>query len=429
MSVSFLSSYRLLTDQFSDPAKLAKAQAGMVAQWLGSNAKVLFNELRTEEPIFASPGTVIVTRHADVNEVLLRNDVFVESIYTPRMQRLSTDFFLGMPNTPQYEREVSIMRLAANRGDLSAIKKFVEHESKLAVDNATAGHIDLVADLSRLVPAHFIEWYLGVTGPDTKTLQSWMRVMFWDLFANLRNDSEVINNANQAAKALKDHLTESIQARAEDIKLGNTVPDDVLSRLLQIAGNTAFILDYDSIRRNLSGVAVGAVDTTSECVVNILLELFNRPEQFAAAKSAASSGESLDGFVRECLRFRPQHPLLYRVCAKETTIARGTERETSIPAGTVVLSAVLSAMFDDTVVDSPETFMLDRPSNDYLLFGKGQHVCFGAHINMVQIPEICRSVLRLPGLRPAEGESGEVQYDGPFPDHWILEFDSMPVES
>jgi hypothetical protein len=32
-------------------------------------------------------------------------------------------------------------------------------------------------------------------------------------------------------------------------------------------------------------------------------------------------------------------------------------------------------------------------------------------------------LLRLKNLRRAAGSDGEIAYDGPFPDRWILEFD------
>ena len=59
----------------------------------------------------------------------------------------------------------------------------------------------------------------------------------------------------------------------------------------------------------------------------------------------------------------------------------------------------------------------------YLHFGWGMHQCFGLGINLVVIPEIMASLLRLPGLRRAQGSAGRVQLDGPFPDRLVLEFD------
>ena len=63
------------------------------------------------------------------------------------------------------------------------------------------------------------------------------------------------------------------------------------------------------------------------------------------------------------------------------------------------------------------------PADNYPLFGSGLHTCFGIHINRVQIPAICRCVLRLKGLRRKAGPDGRLQLEGPFPDGLILAFD------
>ena len=424
MKTSFLENYKALASQISDPKELADAQARMVREWLAANPKALFDDLRRSEPIFKSPKAIIVTRHQDVLEILHRDSEFSEAIYTPRMQRVDAHFFLGMPNSPEYEREVSAVRLAARREDLEQIQQFVNSEAERLVATAEDGSLDIVRDLAHVVPARFVAWYLGVTGPDEHTLQHWMRALFWDLFRNLSNEPKVVQAAVEAAAALKQHLALAITDRKAAIASAKDIPDDVMTRLLRMQCAAPLTLDDDGIRRNLTGLAVGAVDTTSECVANVLDVLLDRPEILMNAQAAASRDDSsLDGFVFEALRFKPQHPFLYRICTADCRIARGTSRETTIPAGSFVIAAVWSAMFDEEVIDSPELFIAGRSDSDYLLFGAGRHTCFGSHINRIQIQAICRSVLRKKGLRRKAGQDGQMKYDGPFPDSMSVEFD------
>lgn len=425
METSFLVEYKALESLSKNPMELAAAQASLVRDWLATKTKAMFDELRRSEPIFKSPRAIIVTRQPDVHEILYRDAEFTEAIYTPRMQRVHAHFFLGMPDSPEYEREVSTLRLASGRGDLVSIQRFVQSEAERLVATAKHGSLDLVRDLARVVPARFVAWYLGVNGPDERTLQHWMRVLFWDLFRNLTNESKTVQAADEAAMALETHLSAAITARKAAIAKGETTPDDVMTRLLRLQSASSLALDDDGIRRNLTGLAVGAVDTTSECVANVLDVLLDQPDMLAAAQKAANRDDTtLDGFVFEALRFKPQHPFLYRVCASDCTIARGTPREAHIPAGSFIVAAVWSAMFDETVVEKPELFRPGRPAGDYLLFGSGRHTCFGAHINRVQISAICRSVLRRKGLRRKAGQDGQMKYDGPFPDSLLLEFDT-----
>ena len=418
--------YGKLASQISDPSELAAAQAGLVQEWLAERPKEMFDDLRNGEPVFKSPRAVIVTRYRDVLEVLHQDSVFSEMLYTPRMQRVNAHFFLGMPDTEQYQREVSIMRLVAGRSDLQRIQSFVSKTADALVDAVrSTGSIDLIGDLSRVVPTRLVAEYLGVTGPNEDTMKRWMRVLFWDLFANLANDEDVVRAADEAAGQLKDHLAGVIADRKSALASGDEIPDDVLTRLLRLQSAAGLGLDDDGIRRNLTGLAVGAVDTTSECVANALDVLLDRPAELQVAHEAAlREGEEFDAYIFEALRFSPQHAFLYRVCVDDYTIGRGTDRETVIPKGSFVGAAVLSAMFDEDVIRNPEQFVPGRPADNYLLFGTGRHACFGTHINRVQIPAICRSVLRLEGLRRKRGSDGQLQLEGPFPDRWILEFDA-----
>lgn len=80
-------------------------------------------------------------------------------------------------------------------------------------------------------------------------------------------------------------------------------------------------------------------------------------------------------------------------------------------------------MMDCLKIKSPGQFLLDRPDYQYMHFGFGLHTCFGQYINRAQIPRIVKAVLKRQGLRRAFGQEGQVQSIGPFPVHFVLEFD------
>jgi len=184
-------------------------------------------------------------------------------------------------------------------------------------------------------------------------------------------------------------------------------------------------LDDRSVRRNLGGLIVGAVDTTSKFVTLAIDELLRRPAALAGERTAALAGEMqiVRNYAYEAVRFNPHHPVQLRFCKHETELAAGTPRAHKIPAGTSVVVATLSAMFDPEVFIDPAKFRVDRDV-EYLHFGFGMHRCFGSAINGVQIPELMAALLRLPNLRRAPGRAGRVAYDSSFPEHLILEFDS-----
>src|SRR5947209_1890043 len=75
------------------------------------NPEPIFALLRRLKPILLIKGVAVVTRFEDVQEVLSRDDVF-QVTYGEKMRVVTggEDFFLGLQNSPQYERDVANMR-------------------------------------------------------------------------------------------------------------------------------------------------------------------------------------------------------------------------------------------------------------------------------------------------------------------------------
>jgi cytochrome P450 len=129
--------------------------------------------------------------------------------------------------------------------------------------------------------------------------------------------------------------------------------------------------------------------------------------------------------VWEALRFDPINPFVTRLSVAPYTVAAGTRHATEFPAGTLLLAATRSAMRDPSAVPEPETYRTDRPAHAYLHLGYGPHACLGAQVSLVQVPEIVRHILLLPGLRRAEGAAGRADFaGGPFPERFTVAFDA-----
>jgi cytochrome P450 len=184
-------------------------------------------------------------------------------------------------------------------------------------------------------------------------------------------------------------------------------------------------LDDDAVCRNISGLVIGALETTSKATILVVDELFRRPDVLERAKKLAFAGdqEGLRDYVLEALRFNPFVPLVTRYCASDVALGEGRGSARKVPAGTTVFAVTLSAMFDPEAVSRPGAFRPGRRM-DYLHFGYGIHRCQGHLINHVQVPELVAHVLRLDGLRRAPDAAGIITYDGPFPDHFVVHFDA-----
>lgn len=418
--MTFLEQYDGFESNGGDP--ITKAQ--FLRTWLAEKPKELFDELRERRPIFESPLGIIITKYTDVLEVLARDQFFSVRLYAPKIERIGGPFIIGMENTPQYERDISILRLAIRREDLPIIRSIIaDCVDQLIQAALPQGKIDLV-NVSRVVPTRLIKHYFGVPGPDEATVMRWSRRFFHDIFLNWGDDPAVRDAALASGSEIRAYLDKLIECRQSEIKAGIADTNDVLSRLLQMQHNPTTSLDNIAIRNNLIAFITAAISTTSEAIVNVLNELLRRPEQLVAARQAALSNddELLTRYVNEALRFKPQSPFVVRSCEQTCTIAKGTDRETHIlKKGTLVFVAHSSAMFDSLQLDAPEKFCVDRPDTDYLHFGYGMHTCFGRYISRIQITEVTKKLLCVNGLRRTTAPDDQVHYDGPFPDSFIVE--------
>ena len=386
----------------------------------------IFALLRRFAPIFTLGKFAIVTRYDDVIEVLKCDTNFtISQINAPKIDQIDGPFILGMDESPQYELEKRTLHEAARMEDLDRIRQSVAQSAAELIEAARPHRrIDVVHGLARVVALRLVASYCGMPGPDEPTMMRWMRDIFHYVFADLTNNKSVETDALNSARELRAHMDAQIALR-KSAQHPSRIAGDMLGRLLAMQDDAHPWLDDRAVRRNLAGVIVGAVDTTSKFVTLAIDELLRRPQQLAEARNAALAGdmEIVRRYAWEAVRFNPHHPLQVRYCARATQIAVGQSRSRTIPAGSSAYIATLAGMFDPAVFVNPDRFDATREV-EYLHFGYGLHTCFGRAINGVQIPELLAALLRLPNLRRASGDAGRIVYDGPFPDRLVLEFDA-----
>ncbi|MEK6735252.1 MAG: cytochrome P450, partial [Pseudomonadota bacterium] len=236
----------------------------------------------------------------------------------------------------------------------------------------------------------------------------------------------VVDRHNETSKKLGHFILELIarrflEVKAEEITLSALVrlDDDIVTRMLRTDYPKQLDFDIKRLGINAGGLLIGAIETTSQAVAQVLQYLLERPEWLAKAKIAAQQDKpaEFDGIVWEALRFVPITPYLFRTAASDYTAAKGTDHETVLRAGTHVLPVTLSAMFDERAFESPDEFIPQRNWYNYFHFGFGSHECLGRYVGMVMIPEMVRQVL----IRQEIQARSSIDYKaGPFPEQYDL---------
>jgi len=403
--------------------ELAEQIANLFGQVADTTAPELFRFMREHEPIISTDELTIVALAEDVREVLGDPARFTAGLYGPKMISVTGPFILGVDDTPLYHHDHAAMDRAVRREDMPLLGAAMLGYARELV--AGSGRdIDVVAELADPALIRAIDDYFGTPGPDAATQARWARNIFWELFINIGDLAETRERALADAAQWRPHLDGLIAARKAAMTAGDDVPDDVLTRLLrfQSAGQPSF---HDvSIRHNILGDITGWIPTISNAFARAVNVLLDRAEQLEGAQAAANAGdrELVGQYVWEALRFSPQNFALLRLCPEDDVIAAGTDRETTVKAGSRIIAATLSAMHDERAVSAPDEFRIDRPWSDYMLFGHGLHTCYGQQIVRHQLPAMMAALLEGPPIKRARGKAGELKWEGPFPSGLTVRF-------
>ncbi|MCG5218686.1 cytochrome P450 [Streptosporangium soli] len=401
------------------------AAFALVREWMRTDWRALFAQLRERRPVFVTPAFTVVTRFADVTEVLSLEQVFTVRAFGPRLDAaLGGPFMLGRDATPMNWREKGLMQVMLAPQDAARLRDLVGRIADEALDAASAtGRIEAVGELFRHVALRVCGEYFGFPGPSPAILSGWTRAVVTDGFANFHGDPEIQAASVRAGGEMMAYLRGLLAERRADMAAGRPLPEDVFSRLIRTTLPAEVGVDDERLLINMAGLPLGFVESGPGAMAEAVEQIMIRPQVRAAAAAAAvdSDPARFDPYVWEALRFSPFFKLLPRLCERDHVLAAGTPRETLVPAGTFVLAAPASAMFDSDVVEAPDEFRLDRPGHLQLYFGHGHHACLGVHPARAVICEVVRRLLRRPGAHPLPPPDGALVRDhGIFPDRFVL---------
>jgi cytochrome P450 len=411
----------------------------LVRRWIDTEPLPFFKELRERRPILVTPLCTLITLFDDVTEVLNMPLVFTVALYVPKME--NGIYLMAHDDDALHTREKSLMQGILNRDDLPQVRTMVAKISKNLLDAAN-GHMEAINGYCRMVPATLVQDYFGLTGVNKKDLIEWSYCNQADTFYNQPFDlisdqqrKEISDRHNQAGQQLSIYIAELILKRLVVVKAeqgehlllapwyllralvrklmgrkDNRLTDDIVTRMVRTAYPGAVDFDIKRLGINAGGLLIGAIETTSQAVAQVIQYLLNDPAWLPKARSAAQNNDptEFDGIVWEALRFVPISAFLFRKTASDYTVAKGTNHATTIKAGTYILPVTQSAMFDPKSFEDPDSFTPKRNWYHYFHFGFGSHECLGKYVGMVMIPEMVRQVMLRRGIKA----NGGIDYQG-----------------
>jgi cytochrome P450 len=313
----------------------------------------------------ADPPFYVVSRHADVMDVLTRPELWGN--------RDGPGIFyqeggvLGSADDPDHRRQRKVLQDAFRPRAVDALAARVELIGAELWDAAFGrdGEGDFVRLFAFPFPAIVIAELLGVPTDRRDEFGEWSD----DIVAGLGGgDLALVEAANTKIFAMVDEL---VAARRAMLDAGVELPDDVVSVLTRalVAGT----LRHSEVRRLCQQLLVAGHETTASLISLMLYRLVERPELVERLRGDPGL---IPSAVEEFLRFDSPVQGLFRTNAVACTV-RGVE----IAERTKLQVLFAAANRDPDVWDDPDELRLDRHrpgSRPHLAFGWGVHHCIGA---------------------------------------------------
>lgn len=353
----------------SDPAVMA-------------NPFPVYARLREEDPVHWAPSlkSWIVTRYADVRDLLLSDDLSVNRLMgfynalPPQDAELLRDIvhylnlWLAFRDPPDHTRLRRIMRHAFAPAAIDAMRPDIEDITDHLLDRLEArggdGRVDLIREYALLLPAYVIMDLLGVPRDMLDEVKGWSDDMAV-FIGGARNAGDKYERAARGCRLMADYFRSLIAARSASPRPG------FLMDLIE-ARDEGDRLSDDELVATCILILFAGHETTTNLIGNAVLTLLRHPDQLARLRADPAL---IEGAIEEVMRYDGPTNALVRVVARDHDLHGRTLRE-----GERVFVMVNSANRDPRAFPDPDRFDIGRASNRHLTFGQGIHLCLGARL-------------------------------------------------
>jgi cytochrome P450 len=256
---------------------------------------------------------------------------------------------------------------------------------------------ELHDDYACPLPVILIARLLGVAEQDRDRFKIWS-----DAQVLAMGKADASNKATQAE--MYAYLRNGVKHRRDLIERGETLPDDLISGLVDAAAKAPRVIEEDELIGLLAQLLVGGNETTTSLITNCLWRLLAERERLWEAVVADPS--LVEIAVEESLRYDAPVLGLFRKTVCPVTFSDSSGEPVEIPQGARVQMNFAAAGRDPEVFDDPNTFRLDRDLAELRrrqpAFGSGVHFCLGANLARAEAIVAVRTlVTRFPTMRLA----------------------------
>jgi len=319
-----------------------------------------------------------ITRWNDVESVLRDGQTFSSSINAEHIGQYMGELILAMDG----KEHRAYRNLVAHAFRASQLERWGATAIEPAITEfldeiAPLGRADLVRDITSRYPVRVICAIVGVPVADSQQFHEWSEQI---------NTGPLHPDVGMAAsRAMRAYLEPLVATRRDHPQ------NDLLSDLVHAEIDGERLTD-EKIYGFLRLLLPAGAETTFRVMGNALAALLTQPD---VMRRVVADRALLPGLIEETLRWESSVTQVSRVATTDTEVAG-----CPISAGSPVAVITASANHDETRYARAEEFDLDRPAQNHMAFGTGQHQCLGMHLARLELRVGLSAILdRLPNLR------------------------------
>ncbi len=331
-----------------------------------------------------------ITKHADVLEIELHNNIFLNE---PRPvlgdaegdrrtaengHMLRTLIHVDDPEHRELRGVTSEWFLPKN------LSKLDQRLAGLAVEyvdkmESLGGRCDFAQDIAMQYPLNVILHILGLPESDYPRMLKLTQELFGAADEDMRRDEDPMALIQVIQDFFAYFTTITEERRAQPT-------DDLASAVANGRINGEELTMMQTISYYVITATAGH-DTTASAMAGGILALIQNPDQWERLKNDPSLvGTAAD----EIIRWVTPVKHFMRTASEDYTLASGH----TIKKGQSVLLSYPSANRDEDVFENPYTFDVGRSPNKHLSFGFGVHYCLGAMLARMEIKAVLGEILK-----------------------------------
>jgi cytochrome P450 len=361
------------------------------------------------------PGFWLVLRHADVQRVLTRPELFSSALGATQIRDPATAQALGYVrrmmlnmDPPEHSRLRGLLSRSFTPRAVARLEDKIRGHARAICDRVLAGprgECDFAKDLAADLPLLTLADVLGLPEQDRWLLFDWSNRVIGYQDPDYAASAEFDQSAGtpMAAEALALRPVPDRQGRMPDPRTREGMPDlyayahllaehkrrhpgdDVMSILLTQSDQGTGRVSVAEFENMFWLFAVAGNETLRNGLPGACVALLEHPD---AAAELRADPALIPAATEEMLRWWTPVMTFRRTATADCELGGQ-----AIRAGEKVVVSFTSANRDEAVFADPDRLDIRRHPNPHLVFGHGPHFCLGAHLARAQVTALFTEVL------------------------------------